>query len=154
MQCSRWKIFVNRNAINKIIKYWLHIIFFHLKLFHMYNKQVVFPFVMYSYHLFLTSVMWHWNFKAMIVFYHLQREELLGVAFNRIMRMEPSNGDHIKTWRYNTMKVCCYSKHATVHDEHYPFGHMARHLWCTSYKHFLVCNSSYILVLQYSLSSQ
>lgn len=34
-----------------------------------------------------------------------QREELLGVAFNRIMRMEPNTGDHIKTWRYNTMKV-------------------------------------------------
>lgn len=34
-----------------------------------------------------------------------KREELLGVAFNRIMRMEPGNGDHIKTWRYNTMKA-------------------------------------------------
>ncbi|XP_068201311.1 unc-112-related protein-like isoform X1 [Palaemon carinicauda] len=34
-----------------------------------------------------------------------KREELLGVAFNRIMRMEPGTGDHIKTWRYNTMKA-------------------------------------------------
>ncbi|XP_037801104.1 unc-112-related protein-like isoform X1 [Penaeus monodon] len=34
-----------------------------------------------------------------------KREELLGVAFNRIMRMEPNTGDHIKTWRYNTMKA-------------------------------------------------
>ncbi|KAG0728843.1 Unc-112-related protein [Chionoecetes opilio] len=34
-----------------------------------------------------------------------KREELLGVAFNRIMRMEPGSGDHIKTWRYNTMKA-------------------------------------------------
>ncbi|KAH8028044.1 hypothetical protein HPB51_012630 [Rhipicephalus microplus] len=29
--------------------------------------------------------------------------ELLGVAFNRLMRMELSTGDHIKTWRFNTM---------------------------------------------------
>ncbi|CAG7833775.1 unnamed protein product, partial [Allacma fusca] len=34
-----------------------------------------------------------------------KKEELLGVAFNRIMRMEHSTGDHIKTWRYNTMKA-------------------------------------------------
>ncbi|XP_050737415.1 unc-112-related protein-like isoform X2 [Eriocheir sinensis] len=34
-----------------------------------------------------------------------KREELLGVAFNRIMRMDPGTGDHIKTWRYNTMKA-------------------------------------------------
>lgn len=45
--------------------------------------------------------------KAMIVVFSWQREELLGVAFNRIMRMDPGTGDHIKTWRYNTMKVCC-----------------------------------------------
>lgn len=34
-----------------------------------------------------------------------KKEELLGVAHNRIMRMDIHNGDHIKTWRYNTMKV-------------------------------------------------
>jgi hypothetical protein len=34
-----------------------------------------------------------------------KKEELLGVAFNRLMRMDISTGDHIKTWRYNTMKV-------------------------------------------------
>ncbi|KAH8302568.1 hypothetical protein KR044_008277 [Drosophila immigrans] len=34
-----------------------------------------------------------------------RKEELLGVTHNRIMRMELSNGDHIKTWRYNTMKA-------------------------------------------------
>lgn len=34
-----------------------------------------------------------------------KKEELLGVAFNRIMRMDLSNGDHIKTWRYNSMEV-------------------------------------------------
>ncbi|XP_037500718.1 LOW QUALITY PROTEIN: unc-112-related protein-like [Rhipicephalus sanguineus] len=32
-----------------------------------------------------------------------KKEELLGVAFNRLMRMELSTGDHIKTWRFNTM---------------------------------------------------
>jgi kindlin 2 len=30
---------------------------------------------------------------------------LLGVANNRVMQMDISTGDHIKTWRYNTMKV-------------------------------------------------
>ncbi|XP_015931052.1 unc-112-related protein [Parasteatoda tepidariorum] len=34
-----------------------------------------------------------------------RKDELLGIAFNRLMRMELSSGDHIKTWRYNTMKV-------------------------------------------------
>lgn len=33
-----------------------------------------------------------------------KKEELLGVTQNRIMRMD-NNGDHLKTWRYNTMKV-------------------------------------------------
>ncbi|KAH8298668.1 hypothetical protein KR018_009875 [Drosophila ironensis] len=34
-----------------------------------------------------------------------RKEELLGVAHNRIMRMDLNSGDHIKTWRYNTMKA-------------------------------------------------
>ncbi|XP_014100854.1 unc-112-related protein [Bactrocera oleae] len=34
-----------------------------------------------------------------------KKEELLGVAHNRIMRMDLNTGDHIKTWRYNTMKA-------------------------------------------------
>ncbi|XP_075160812.1 unc-112-related protein-like [Haematobia irritans] len=34
-----------------------------------------------------------------------KKEELLGVAYNRIMRMDLSTGDHIKTWRYNNMKA-------------------------------------------------
>ncbi|XP_023177123.1 unc-112-related protein [Drosophila hydei] len=34
-----------------------------------------------------------------------RKEELLGVAHNRIMRMDLSTGDHIKTWRYNSMKA-------------------------------------------------
>lgn len=38
-----------------------------------------------------------------------KKEELLGVAFNRIMRMDLSNGDHIKTWRYNAMEVSLFS---------------------------------------------
>ena len=45
-------------------------------------------------------------------FHGEKREELLGVAFNRIMRMSLQSGDHIKTWRFNTIKVCiCYTKH-------------------------------------------
>ncbi|XP_023168033.1 unc-112-related protein [Drosophila hydei] len=34
-----------------------------------------------------------------------KKEELLGVAHNRIMRMDLNTGDHLKTWRYNTMKA-------------------------------------------------
>lgn len=33
------------------------------------------------------------------------QDELLGVAANRVMRMSLNTGDHIKTWRYSTMKV-------------------------------------------------
>jgi kindlin 2 len=33
------------------------------------------------------------------------RDELLGIASNRLMRMDQHNGDHLKTWRYSTMKV-------------------------------------------------
>lgn len=31
-------------------------------------------------------------------------QELLGVAYNRIIRMDISSGDSLKTWRYNTLK--------------------------------------------------
>lgn len=34
-----------------------------------------------------------------------KKDELLGVAHNRIMKMDINTGDHLKTWRYNTMKV-------------------------------------------------
>lgn len=34
-----------------------------------------------------------------------KKEELLGIAYNRLMRMDIATGDHVKTWRYNTMKV-------------------------------------------------
>jgi kindlin 2 len=34
-----------------------------------------------------------------------KKEELLGIAYNRLMRMDIATGDHIKTWRYNTMKA-------------------------------------------------
>ncbi|XP_014613978.1 PREDICTED: unc-112-related protein [Polistes canadensis] len=33
------------------------------------------------------------------------KDELLGIANNRLMRMEHNSGDHLKTWRYNTMKA-------------------------------------------------
>lgn len=33
------------------------------------------------------------------------KDELLGIANNRLMRMEYNSGDHLKTWRYNTMKA-------------------------------------------------
>ena len=38
-------------------------------------------------------------------FHGEKKEELLGIAFNRIMRMSLHNGDHIKTWRFNIIKA-------------------------------------------------
>ena len=38
-------------------------------------------------------------------FHGEKKDELLGVAANKIMRMSLNAGDHIKTWRFSTMKV-------------------------------------------------
>jgi len=38
-------------------------------------------------------------------FHGEKKDELLGVASNKIMRMSLNNGDHIKTWRFSTMKA-------------------------------------------------
>lgn len=38
-------------------------------------------------------------------FHREKKDELLGVASNKIMRMSLPHGDHIKTWRFSTMKV-------------------------------------------------
>jgi len=38
-------------------------------------------------------------------FLNEKKDELLGVAANKIMRMTLNSGDHIKTWRFSTMKV-------------------------------------------------
>ena len=38
-------------------------------------------------------------------FHGEKKDELLGVAFNRLMRMNMHTGDHLKTWRFNTIKV-------------------------------------------------
>ena len=38
-------------------------------------------------------------------FHGEKKEELLGVSSNRIMRMTLPEGNHIKTWRYSTMKA-------------------------------------------------
>lgn len=34
-----------------------------------------------------------------------KKEELLGVAHNRIMKLDINTGDNLKTWRYNTLKA-------------------------------------------------
>lgn len=34
-----------------------------------------------------------------------RKEEMVAVAFNRIIRMEPHSGEAIKTWRFNTIKA-------------------------------------------------
>jgi kindlin 2 len=41
------------------------------------------------------------SMTSMICFFIFQ----LGVAANKIMRMTLNSGDHIKTWRFSTMKV-------------------------------------------------
>jgi hypothetical protein len=41
----------------------------------------------------------------LVRFHGEKKEELLGVAANRVMRMNLQTGDHVKTWRYSTMKV-------------------------------------------------
>ena len=33
-----------------------------------------------------------------------KREELIGIAYNRLIRMDASTGDAIKTWRFSNMK--------------------------------------------------
>lgn len=38
-------------------------------------------------------------------FHGEKREELLGVASNKIMRLTLNTADHIKTWRFSTMKA-------------------------------------------------
>lgn len=38
-------------------------------------------------------------------FHGEKKDELLGVASNKVMRMSLQTGDHIKTWRYSTMKA-------------------------------------------------
>ncbi|KAI1288472.1 Uncharacterized protein HDE_09420 [Halotydeus destructor] len=40
-----------------------------------------------------------------VKFANSKKEELLGIASNRIMRMDLHSGDHLKTWRFSTMKA-------------------------------------------------
>ncbi|CAH0551006.1 unnamed protein product [Brassicogethes aeneus] len=40
-----------------------------------------------------------------VKFMDSKKEELLGVGYNRIMKMDINTGDHQKTWRFNTMKA-------------------------------------------------
>lgn len=49
-----------------------------------------------------------------VKFEECKKEELLGVAFNRIMRMDINTGDLIKAWRYNTMKAWDVTWHTKV----------------------------------------
>lgn len=33
-----------------------------------------------------------------------KKEELIGIAYNRLIRMDASTGDAVKTWRFSNMK--------------------------------------------------
>ena len=46
------------------------------------------------------------------------KDELLGIANNRLMRMDLHSGDHLKTWRYNTMKVR-YKLNSNVEEKNF-----------------------------------
>ena len=50
-----------------------------------------------------------------VKFHGERREELLGIAFNRVMRMGIINGEHLTTWRYNTVKVTVAQCHNVTH---------------------------------------
>ncbi|XP_040565279.1 unc-112-related protein isoform X2 [Lepeophtheirus salmonis] len=55
-----------------------------------------------------------------VKFFKEKKEELLGIAANKIMRIALSTGDHIKNWRYSTMKawnVNWESKHMMIQFE-------------------------------------
>nr|CAH7760202.1 unnamed protein product [Callosobruchus chinensis] len=55
-----------------------------------------------------------------VKFMNSRKEELLGVGYNRIMKMDINSGDHQKTWRFNTMKawnVNWENKHMMVQFE-------------------------------------
>ncbi|CAK8692586.1 fermitin family homolog 2-like [Clavelina lepadiformis] len=41
----------------------------------------------------------------LVKFKSARKEELVGVAYNRLIRMDPHTGEAIKTWRFNTMKA-------------------------------------------------
>jgi len=40
-----------------------------------------------------------------VKFHGERKEELMGIAFNRMMRMGLASGEHLTTWRYNTVKA-------------------------------------------------
>lgn len=55
------------------------------------------------------SFIWvtHFNFKVNCLLCRFQggkREELIGITYNRLIRMDASTGDAIKTWRFSNMK--------------------------------------------------
>lgn len=55
-----------------------------------------------------------------VKFMNSKKEELLGVGYNRLMKMDINTGDHQKTWRFNTMKawnVNWENKHMMVQFE-------------------------------------
>lgn len=66
-----------------------------------------------------------------VKFHGEKKEELLGVACNKIMRMTLNNGDHIKTWRFSTMKV--WSSVLSNHQLEWLQSKKARTLPCFSF---------------------
>lgn len=47
------------------------------------------------------------NVPLLLTNYRFQggkREELIGITYNRLIRMDASTGDAIKTWRFSNMK--------------------------------------------------
>merc|ERR1712179_306067 len=40
-----------------------------------------------------------------VKFHGERKDELVGIAYNRLMKMSLPGGDHLTTWRYNTVKA-------------------------------------------------
>jgi hypothetical protein len=100
-------------------------------------------------------------------FHGEKKDELLGVGSNRVMRMSLQNGDHIKTWRYSTMKawnVNWETRHMMIQfedDKNVIFqvkwkldiGMLSDYFSChTSMLTFLICFSVSLLIARSSTS--
>jgi len=45
-----------------------------------------------------------------------KKDEILGVASNRLLRMDLHSGVHLQTWRYSSVKVCSTPNDDFRHD--------------------------------------
>lgn len=84
------------------------------KFYHSHKKKSLincwcfYPYIFYALTVTNGSI-WatHFHFKVNCLlcrFHGGKREELIGITYNRLIRMDASTGDAIKTWRFSNMK--------------------------------------------------